>query len=145
MRKKLAAVALSAIALVLAPLSTNASASTTSGVVSLARSACGSNYTVTVEADDMGVPTQSHWYVLLYNPSSGYNCAILVKDSNNINYGKSSYIGIGIKAAGGSWHEDNGYYTTYAGPVYVHAPNTCVYLHTISPNIEWNSFAMGCN
>ena len=100
---------------------------------------------VTVEADDMGVPTQSHWYVLLYNPSSGYNCAILVKDSNNINYGKSSYIGIGIKAAGGSWHEDNGYYTTYAGPVYVHAPNTCVYLHTISPNIEWNSFAMGCN
>ncbi|GAA3501824.1 hypothetical protein GCM10019016_089310 [Streptomyces prasinosporus] len=145
MRKKLAAVALSTIALVLAPLSTNANASTTSDVVSLAKSACGSGYSVTVAADDMGIPKSYYWYVLLYNPSSGYNCAVLVKDSNNTDYGKSSYIGIGIKAAGGSWREDNGNYTKYAGPVYVHAPNTCVYLHTITPGHEWTSFAMGCN
>jgi len=144
MRKRLAAVVLSALALVVAPLATNASASTKGDVVSLAKSACGSGYTTTVAADYQGVPTQYYWHVLLYNASNGYNCAVLVKDSNNTDYGRSSYIGVGIKVSGGSWHEDDGNYTKYAGPVYVHAPSTCVYLHTINPGDEWYSFAMGC-
>ncbi|MGW3511275.1 serine/threonine protein kinase [Streptomyces sp. NPDC000994] len=145
MRKKLAAVALSAFALVLAPLATTASASSTSDVVSLAKSACGSGYTVTVHTFKMGVLKQYYWDVLLYNSSNGYNCAMTVKDSGNTDYGTSSYIGMGIRVAGGSWHEDKGNYTKYAGPVYVHAPNTCVYLRLTSPELVWNSNALGCN
>ena len=145
MRKRTAAVTLSALALVLAPLATDASASTKSDVVSLAKSVCGSGYTTTVDAGDMGIPKQYYWEVLLYNPSTGYNCALTVKDSNNTDYGKSSYIGMGIRAAGGSWHEDKGNYTKYAGPVYVHAPDTCVYLRLTSPELVWTSNAMGCN
>ncbi|KUN21553.1 hypothetical protein AQJ23_32070 [Streptomyces antibioticus] len=145
MRRRLAAVILSALALVVAPLATNASASTKSDVVSLARSVCGSGYTVTVDAGDMGIPKQYYWSVLLYNPSSGYNCAVNVKDSNNTDYGNPSGIGMGIRAAGGSWHEDLGNYTKYAGPVYVYAPSTCVYLRLTSPELTWTSNAMGCN
>ncbi|MEU3734862.1 spore-associated protein A [Streptomyces sp. NPDC033538] len=145
MRKKIAAVFLSAIALIIAPLATNASATTQSGAVSLARSACGSAYNVTVEVGDQGLPDRYYWHVLLYNPSNGYNCAVLVKDSGNSNYGSPSSMSVAIRAAGGSWHRDSGSYTTYAGPVYVHAPSTCVYLNTKVPNHEWTSFALGCN
>jgi hypothetical protein len=132
MRKRIIGVALSALTLVLAPLATDASASTRSDVVSLAKSACGSGYTTTVVADYQGIPKQYYWYVLLYNSSNGYNCALQIKDSANTDYGKASKLGVGIKVSGGSWHEDDGNYTKYAGPVYVHAPNTCVYL-TPSP------------
>ncbi|MFI7385891.1 hypothetical protein [Streptomyces sp. NPDC049813] len=145
MRKKLAAVTVSALAMVLAPLATTADASTKSDVVSTARSACGSAYSTTVAAADQGVPGKYYWYVLLYNPSNGYNCAMQIKDSKNGDYNKASYIGVGIRVAGGSWHEDKGNYTKYAGPVYVHAPNECVYLHTQEPGHEWWSNAMACS
>jgi len=145
MRKRLIGVALSALTLVLAPLATDASASTRSDAVSLAKSACGSGYTTTVEADFQGIPKQYYWYVLLYNSSNGNNCAMQIKDSSNTDYGKASKIGVGIKVSGGSWQEDDGNYTKYAGPVYVHAPDACVYLHTIAPEDEWWSNAMGCS
>lgn len=82
---------------------------------------CGSGYSVVnqVAVGDSGTT------FLTYNDSNGYNCAVTVRDDP----GAPVEMVVGLKRTpdGASEAvEDSGQYTTYAGPVYLHAAGTCV-------------------
>ncbi|MEU2941963.1 spore-associated protein A [Nocardiopsis alba] len=80
--------------------------------------ACGTGYNVLDSRDIIGATV----YVT-YNPSNGYNCAATIRDSS----GAAVSMGAAIKRSSAStWVVDDGSYTTYAGPVYVHAPGQCI-------------------
>ncbi|PBC67645.1 hypothetical protein BX265_8269 [Streptomyces sp. TLI_235] len=81
--------------------------------------ACGSGYSV---IDTL--PLQDGTIFLTYNRSNGNNCVVTVRTH------PSSYlvnIEASIKKSGTSqWKQDLDFYTTYAGPVYLHAPGACI-------------------
>ncbi len=80
--------------------------------------ACGSGYSV---IDSL--PLAEGTVFLTYNSSNGYNCVVTVR-SNPSSYLKS--MDAGIRLSGGTWIEDSSFYTTYAGPVRLHAPHACI-------------------
>ncbi|WP_067602699.1 spore-associated protein A [Nocardiopsis listeri] len=83
--------------------------------------ACGAGYGV-VRKMDIG---DSGTAFLTYNASNGYNCAVTVRNSP----GDPIEVVVGIKRTAddpADAVQDAGMYTTYAGPVYLHAPATCV-------------------
>jgi hypothetical protein len=59
---------------------------------------------------------------LLYNASTGYNCAVTVVTGEQI----GNPVSVGIRAQGGTWIKDSGNYNSYAGPVRVKAAGKCV-------------------
>ncbi|REE94747.1 spore-associated protein A [Thermomonospora umbrina] len=78
--------------------------------------ACGAGYTV-IDKLDSG---QGVTY-LTYN--NGWNCVVAVTDRP----GARQYMKAQIKRSRDSqWIRDEGYYTQYAGPVYVYAPSECI-------------------
>jgi len=84
--------------------------------------ACGSGYGV---IDSMRVGNGGDGYgtiYLTYNSSNGYNCLVTVRDSGS----SASFTAAWLRVSGGSWHKDEGIYSSYAGPLYVHAANSCV-------------------
>ncbi|MEU2677899.1 serine/threonine protein kinase [Streptomyces sp. NPDC007107] len=100
---------------------TSAAQAATSNPVSV----CGSGYYVQ-SSKGIGVyfegsGPQAVAY-LLYNASTGYNCAVtvVVGDRSGVN------VGAGIRTQDGSWVKDTGNYTSYAGPVRVKASGKCV-------------------
>jgi len=64
-----------------------------------------------------------------YNSSNGYNCVISRTNDNVINSAWDIMVGV-RKSSGGAWLRDGDKpgqnFTKYAGPVYIHAPNTCI-------------------
>ncbi|MGW9552993.1 spore-associated protein A [Nocardiopsis sp. NPDC055551] len=93
--------------------------------------ACGSGYAVVnqIEIGDSGTT------FLTYNNSTGYNCAVTVRDTP----GDPVEMVVGLKRTPDDASEavqDAGMYTTYAGPVYLHAAGTCV---------DWYGFIGGDN
>lgn len=129
-------------------LSGSAQATTQSGAIATAKSACGSSYTHVSFVTSMGIINQDlYWAVVLYSSTTGKNCAVNIKDSANWNYGVPSWLGMGIKTVSqSSYTEDINNYTKYAGPVYVYAPNECVNIHLTSPDLEWwsTAYQIGC-
>ncbi|REE94748.1 spore-associated protein A [Thermomonospora umbrina] len=95
--------------------------------------ACGAGYTVIDKLDVYRGVTY-----LTYN--NGWNCAVTVTDTP----GTSQYIRAMIaRSRDGQWIRDEGYYTQYAGPVYVYAPSECIdwggSVRVISSSvIRWN-------
>ncbi|WP_158554101.1 spore-associated protein A [Micromonospora deserti] len=80
--------------------------------------ACGSGYRV---IDKMNINMDRATVYLTYN--SGWNCVVTITNTP----GKREYMSAQIERSnGGDWIEDEGYYTQYAGPVYVYAPNECI-------------------
>ncbi|MEV8099674.1 spore-associated protein A [Kitasatospora sp. NPDC085879] len=81
--------------------------------------ACGSGYSV---IDTL--PLQNGTVFLTYNRSNGNNCVVTVRTH------PSSYlvdVSASIKKSGTTeWKQDVGFYTTYAGPVYLYAPGSCI-------------------
>lgn len=86
--------------------------------------ACGSGYYIQ-DSETMGYGQNVVAY-LLYNSSSGNNCAVTVKSTANPMYGQATGLGAGIIKTGGIWHKDDANYKYYAGPVYVSAAGSCV-------------------
>ncbi|WP_282204904.1 spore-associated protein [Kitasatospora fiedleri] len=80
---------------------------------------CGSGYGV---IDTL--PLLDGTVFLTYNSSNGYNCVVTVRNH------PSSYLlemEASIKKSGTTqWKQDLDFYTTYAGPVYLYAPGTCI-------------------
>ncbi|MFF0390083.1 spore-associated protein A [Kitasatospora sp. NPDC004615] len=78
--------------------------------------ACGSGYSV------IGIlPVTGGTVFLTYNGST--NCVVTVRNSP----GSAVYMGAWIERSDGSGYQgDFGNYTTYAGPVYVYAPGSCI-------------------
>ncbi|MCC5580357.1 spore-associated protein A [Microtetraspora sp. AC03309] len=83
---------------------------------------CGSGYT-RVGVYNIGSPKAGSIEVF-YNSSNGYNCALTYP----LNPGERRWmlISIGISIVGAGSDQDNGYYTTYAGPVYTYAKGQCI-------------------
>jgi opacity protein-like surface antigen len=101
-----------------------------------AQQVCGAGYSVPVASHAMwgrGGPQNRNAYladvVLLYNPSNGTNCAVTLK---RLRVGKPDHITVAMTKRGWPyWRSvtDGGegkLFSFYAGPVYVHAPHTCV-------------------
>lgn len=104
-----AAVLLSATVVGLSP--STASAAPYNGV-------CGDGYTVLDSRDISGATV----YVT-YNASNGHNCVTTIRN----NPGTAHPMGAGIRlGSDGPQITDEGSFTTYAGPVYMHAPGQCV-------------------
>ncbi|MFD6951343.1 spore-associated protein A [Nocardiopsis sp. TSRI0078] len=83
--------------------------------------ACGSGYGVVNHA---GIGSKGTVFVT-YNNSTGYNCAVTVR----ANPGAAVEMVVSIKRTSdpaSAAKMDSGYYTTYAGPVYLHAADQCV-------------------
>jgi hypothetical protein len=97
--------------------------------------ACGSGYGA---IDHLNVSGGTVW--LTYNASTGKNCVVTVRN----NPGARLFMNAVISHAGTStWDDaDPGQFTTYAGPVYVHAPHSCIDWGGViddSANFQWNS------
>ncbi|MFJ8825796.1 spore-associated protein A [Streptomyces sp. NPDC102467] len=123
-----AAVALAAAGLTVAASPAQAAATAYNG-------ACGSGYKV---IDSMSVNSGSGTVYLTYN--NGYNCVVTVN-----NLGRTAYVDARVEVSGGNWQEDEGRYSSYAGPVYVYAAGKCIdwggYVSPASSaltDIRWN-------
>ncbi|GLU47161.1 spore-associated protein A [Nocardiopsis ansamitocini] len=81
--------------------------------------ACGSGYAVVNSADIGSKGT----VFLTYNSSTGYNCAVTVRNSPGSAVAMAVFLAV---SPNGAWQQDSGTYTTYAGPVYVAARGACV-------------------
>lgn len=98
-----------------------AAASPKAAVPALAyNGACGAGY---VQRDSMVLTGWGAVY-LTYNSSNGYNCAVTVRS----NPGGVQSMGVAVRISGNpsSVVVDSGEYTTYAGPVYLHAAGQCI-------------------
>lgn len=107
------------------------------------QSVCGSRYTTVV--DQFAVPGGGGVTTLLYNPSNGYNCAVTIKTSN---IGTATKTGVYLSSSSTSMGQvDAGNYSSFAGPVYLYAPNTCVWFggETSTSGGWWGVGPVGCN
>lgn len=82
--------------------------------------ACGSGYSV---IDQLPVSTLGTVY-LTYNSASGKNCVETLRADPGAATRMQAYIQ--LSGVPGSKVSDTGNYTTYAGPVYLHAPAHCI-------------------
>lgn len=78
---------------------------------------CGSGYAVI----DSHALTGGTVY-LAYNRSTGYNCVVTIRNTS----GTRISMNAKVSRAGQPWISDPGQFTTYAGPVKVHAPHACI-------------------
>jgi opacity protein-like surface antigen len=79
--------------------------------------ACGAGYAVIDHQDLLGGTT-----FLTYNSGNGTNCVVTVRDQPGAPINVMAGIGLDMN----HMQEDNGNYTTYAGPKYQYAPHTCI-------------------
>ncbi|WP_330173992.1 spore-associated protein A [Streptomyces sp. NBC_01498] len=81
---------------------------------------CGSGF---VQIDSFPLSTGATVY-LTYSSATGNNCVITKRDT----VGTAQLVGAAIRRAGDPASEDidSGNYTSYAGPVYVNAPGSCI-------------------
>lgn len=81
--------------------------------------ACGAGYQVIDKLTVGGTGTGTAY--LTYN--NGWNCVVTVSNTP----GQRDWMEASIELSdGGDWITDAKYYTKYAGPVYVYAPNQCI-------------------
>jgi hypothetical protein len=81
---------------------------------------CGSGYGVVNLID---LPNNRGTVYLTYNSSTGKNCVVTIRE----NPGTATLMEAYLRRSGTtSWVKDSGNFTTYAGPVYVSAPGSCV-------------------
>ncbi|MFC7328672.1 spore-associated protein A [Marinactinospora rubrisoli] len=82
---------------------------------------CGSGYSVVNSAPIGSVGT----VFLTYNSSNGYNCVVAKR--NSVGSAVLIEAGLAVSPVGGHWTEfDGGYFTSYAGPIRLHAAGRCV-------------------
>jgi hypothetical protein len=77
--------------------------------------ACGGGSYHVIDKHDLGPAV----IYLLYNGST--NCVVTWKDKPN-----SQWVSARIKTRNAADRYDSGYFSTYAGPVKVYAPGTCI-------------------
>jgi len=95
-----------------------------------------------VQVHSIGVYDLGRSY-LLYSPSSGNNCSVMLKTKDLGNATEmEAYIAIPSK---GVLRYDVGKYKYYAGPVRVYAKNTCVTFGGVIDGFDVDSGLHGCN
>ncbi|WP_371776937.1 spore-associated protein [Streptomyces sp. NBC_01438] len=120
-RRRLAALSggltLALAAVILTPGVANAASNPYNGV-------CGANYTV---IDHLKMTTSAGTHLgdayLTYNSSNGYNCSLMqIVPGSGTMFAETKLLLTG----GGGGDEDSGYFSSYAGPVYLYAKNRCI-------------------
>jgi hypothetical protein len=89
------------------------------GTVAPYNGVCGAGYGVVNSAEIGAVGT----VYLTYNSSTGNNCVVTIRNAAGP---ATPMVAELTNASTGKTVADSGNYTTYAGPVYLHAPGTCV-------------------
>ncbi|NUS74374.1 MAG: hypothetical protein HOQ05_13385 [Corynebacteriales bacterium] len=114
------------VAVAAALVSTSAPAQAASAydtMAAKARQACGYSYIVKSKVTGYNQYTGSELSRLFVLYGNGYNCAVHVKYSASY----SGWISVALENdRTGTVRRDSGNYHSYAGPVYVYAPNDCV-------------------
>ena len=84
--------------------------------------ACGAGYRVIDQMKVGGTVEGTGTSYLTYN--NGWNCVVTVTNTP----GTRDWMTAQVEKSGdgNDWVEDEGYYTQYAGPVYVYAAGSCV-------------------
>jgi hypothetical protein len=96
---------------------------------------CGSSYSV-IDSHSLSGAT----IFLTYSASTGNNCVVTVRNTP----GSAAPMGAEVSLAGAPWNGDYGNYTTYAGPVYVHAPNACIDWGGYYNSSSWDAYGVHC-
>lgn len=96
-----------------------AAKATPMGTVAPYNGVCGTGYGVVNSAEIGAVGT----VYLTYNRATGNNCVVTIRNIPGSPMAMSAEIN---NADNGETAYDAGNYTAYAGPVYLHAPGTCV-------------------
>jgi hypothetical protein len=81
---------------------------------------CGSGYGVVNLID---LPDLRGTVYLTYSSSTRKNCVVTIREKPGTGTLMEAYL---RKSGTSAWTKDSGNYTTYAGPVYVSAPGSCV-------------------
>ncbi|WP_328535381.1 spore-associated protein A [Streptomyces sp. NBC_00344] len=84
--------------------------------------ACGTGYRV-VNSAQIGTPKSLGTVYLTYSAATGKNCVVTVRNAAGSAVHMTAELTI---TATGERSRDSGNYTTYAGPVYLHAAGYCV-------------------
>ncbi|WSQ10375.1 hypothetical protein OG604_22910 [Streptomyces sp. NBC_01231] len=92
---------------------------------------CGSGYRV-IDSHALAGDGSIVW--LMYNSSNGKNCV-----ATQLHYYGPQRVSASIQKQGGSPISDSGTYNTYAGPVYVSAPDTCIKWGGSANGSSWTS------
>jgi hypothetical protein len=79
---------------------------------------CGSTYHE-IDHHDINGST----IFLTYSDTTSKNCVITIRNNPS---STKVYIAASLEIVDGTLQEDYGLYTTWAGPVYVYAPHTCI-------------------
>ncbi|MEV4051892.1 spore-associated protein A [Amycolatopsis sp. NPDC049688] len=97
---------------------------------------CGSGYSVIDHHDIAGGTV-----FLTYSSSTGNNCVVTVRNTP----GTAIYMDAFIRLSGSLvWNDDPGYWTTYAGPRYVHAPGRCIDWGGSIGSVTWIEYNSHC-
>ncbi|MEE1797669.1 spore-associated protein A [Streptomyces sp. NPDC101062] len=80
---------------------------------------CGAGYSLVDSAAIGSVGT----VFLTWNGSTGKNCAVAVRNTPGAAVWMEAWVS---RTADGGGDIDNGYFTSYAGPVYIDGRNTCI-------------------
>jgi hypothetical protein len=88
-----------------------------------AREVCGSSYHAIDHEVLVDAGKRLARVVLMYSPSTGNNCTVTLKRGM---VGRRSFTAAGLGPINQPFHVDQGLFRYYAGPVYAHAPHTCV-------------------
>ncbi|MEV6825014.1 spore-associated protein A [Amycolatopsis sp. NPDC051102] len=122
-------VALGAVLVGLLTGTGTASAATYNGV-------CGSGYGVKDQHSITGGTI-----FLTYSGSTGNNCVVTIRNTS----GTAIYMDAFVRLTGAlNWNDDPGYWTTYAGPVYVHAPGRCIDWGGSIGSVTWAQYNSHC-
>ncbi|MEV6205784.1 spore-associated protein A [Kitasatospora sp. NPDC051914] len=84
--------------------------------------ACGAGYRV-IDSLPLDATEDGGTVYLTYNRTNGYNCVVTVRNTP----GDPIWMSASIKPSGTEdYHSEQNLFTTYAGPVYLHAPGRCI-------------------
>jgi hypothetical protein len=116
-------------------LASSEAASATMNPAASYNGVCGPGYFV---IDSHSIPGATVF--LTYNSSTGDDCVVTVRNTP----GAPQEVDAEVSLAGAPWNIDSGNYTTYAGPVYVHAPHQCIDWGGSYQNFVWDAFSVHC-
>ncbi|MEV6793362.1 spore-associated protein A [Streptomyces sp. NPDC051320] len=102
--------------------------------------ACGSGYRV-VNSAQIGTPNSLGTVYLTYSSATGDNCVVTVRNAP----GKAVPMVAELSnTSTGKRVLDSGNYTTYAGPVYLHAAGYCVNWYGVISGISAGKIGTNC-
>ncbi|MEV8565386.1 spore-associated protein A [Streptomyces sp. NPDC051322] len=118
----------------------SAARSTAAATAAVYNGACGSGYRV-VNSAQVGTPNSLGTVYLTYSSTTGDNCVVTVRNAPGKAVPMVAELSI---TSTGKRVRDSGNYTTYAGPVYLHAAGYCVNWYGVISGISAGKIGTNC-